>query len=76
MSSFCCGEYGIIPSMERFFNIAGPCNPARHYTVPPMARLPEGWLVVLDPDIGGDWDAKISLEDIRHGDRVINLFRC
>lgn len=27
--------------MERFFNIAGPCNPARHYTLPAMARLPD-----------------------------------
>ena len=27
--------------MERFFNIAGPCNPAKHYMLPAMARLPE-----------------------------------
>ena len=27
--------------MERFFNIAGPCNPAKHYTLPAMARLPD-----------------------------------
>ena len=27
--------------MERFFNIAGPCNPADHYMLPAMARLPE-----------------------------------
>ena len=35
------GEYGIISGMERFFNIAGPCNPARHYMLPAMARLPD-----------------------------------
>ena len=35
------GEHGIISDMERFFNIAGPCNPAKHYTLPAMARLPE-----------------------------------
>ena len=35
------GEYGIISDMECFFNIAGPCNPAKHYTLPTMARLPE-----------------------------------
>jgi hypothetical protein len=27
--------------MERLFNIAGPCNPRNHYTLPPAARLPE-----------------------------------
>ena len=27
--------------MERFFNIAGPCNQARHYMAPAMSRLPE-----------------------------------
>ena len=27
--------------MERFFNIAGPCNPVDHYMLPAMARLPE-----------------------------------
>ena len=27
--------------MERFFNIAGPCNPAKHYMLQAMARLPE-----------------------------------
>ena len=27
--------------MERFFNIAGPCNPNDHYMLPAMARLPE-----------------------------------
>ena len=27
--------------MERFFNIAGPCNPAKHYMLSATARLPE-----------------------------------
>jgi len=27
--------------MERFFNTAGPCNPAYHYTLPPEQRLPQ-----------------------------------
>ena len=27
--------------MEKFFNIAGPCNPAKHYMLPALDRLPE-----------------------------------
>ena len=27
--------------MEKFFNIAGPCNPAKHYMLPATARIPE-----------------------------------
>lgn len=27
--------------MPRFFNTAGPCNPADHYTLPPERRLPD-----------------------------------
>ena len=27
--------------MGRYFNIGGPCNPAKHYTLPAMARLPQ-----------------------------------
>ena len=27
--------------MEKFFNIAGPCNPTQHYMVPALERLPE-----------------------------------
>ena len=26
--------------MEKFFNIAGPCNPAKHYMLPATARIP------------------------------------
>ena len=33
--------YAIMCGMERFFNIAGPCNPAKHYTLPALARLPD-----------------------------------
>lgn len=27
--------------MEKFFSIAGPCNPAKHYMLPPADRLPD-----------------------------------
>lgn len=27
--------------MEKFFNIAGPCNPAKHYMLPATERLPD-----------------------------------
>ena len=27
--------------MERFFNIAGPCNPAKHYMLSATDRLPD-----------------------------------
>ena len=27
--------------MEKYFNIAGPCNPEQHYMVPALERLPE-----------------------------------
>lgn len=27
--------------MEKFFNIAGPCNPAKHYMLPAVERLPQ-----------------------------------
>lgn len=27
-------------AMPRFFNTAGPCNPADHYMLPPERRLP------------------------------------
>ena len=57
--------------MERFYNIAGPCNPARHYMLSAMARL-----AVFDPDLGGDWDAKLSHEDINWGGKTVHLFRC
>ena len=35
-----CG-FGIMSGMGRYFNIGGPCNPAKHYTLPAMARLPQ-----------------------------------
>ena len=37
---------------------------------------PEGWLVVFDPDLGGDWDAKLSHEDIDWSGKTVHLFRC
>ena len=27
--------------MEKYFNIAGPCNPERHYMLPALDRLPD-----------------------------------
>ena len=36
----------------------------------------EGWLVVFDPDLKGDWDAKLSHADIDRGGKRIHLFRC
>ena len=36
----------------------------------------EGWLVVFDPDLSGDWDAKLSHEDIERGGKRIHLFCC
>ena len=33
-------KYAKISSMEKFFNVAGPCNPAKHYMLPATARLP------------------------------------
>ena len=27
--------------MEKFFNIAGPCNPVEHYMLPATERLPD-----------------------------------
>ena len=36
----------------------------------------EGWLVVFDPDLGGDWDAKISHEDIELEGMTVHVFRC
>jgi hypothetical protein len=27
--------------MRRSFNTTGPCDPARHYMLPPVARLPD-----------------------------------
>jgi hypothetical protein len=32
--------------VPRFFNTAGPNEPARHHTLPPLARLPEGRLLI------------------------------
>ena len=34
-------DFGIIRDMERFFNIAGPCNPAKHYMLSATDRLPD-----------------------------------
>ena len=31
---------------------------------------------VFDPDLGGDWDAKLSHEDIDWSGKTVHLFRC
>ena len=36
----------------------------------------EGWLVVFDPDLAGDWDAKLSHADIERNGKTVHLFRC
>ena len=36
----------------------------------------EGWLVVFDPDLAGDWDSKLSHEDIAREGKTVHLFRC
>ena len=38
--------------------------------------VPEGWLVVFDPDLTGDWDAKLSHEDIEWNGKAVHVFRC
>ena len=70
--------YGIILGRERFFNIAGPCNPAKHYMLSATDRLGvgEGWLVVFDPDMAKPWDEKISHEDRVVDGKTIHLFFC
>lgn len=30
----------MLPGVRRFFNVAGPCDPERHYMIPAAARLP------------------------------------
>ena len=36
----------------------------------------EGWLVVFDPDLTGDWDSKLSHEDVVREGKTVHLFRC
>ena len=30
-----------VSTMQKYFNVAGPCNPEQHYIVPPLERNPE-----------------------------------
>jgi hypothetical protein len=47
----------MLPAVSRFFNVAGPCEPGRHYMVPAARRLPaarsiiekDGYFVVHAP---------------------------
>ena len=43
-----------------------------------MDRLgvPEGWLVVFDPDLTKPWEGRISSEDIPYAGKTIHLVRC
>ena len=34
----------------RRFNTAGPCEPSRHYMIPPLSRLPEAFDLVDQGD--------------------------
>ena len=36
----------------------------------------EGWLVVFDPDLAGDWDSRLSHEDVARDGKTVHLFRC
>lgn len=55
--------------MARWFNTAGPCNPAKHYMLPALRRLPEvqllidqeGYFVVHAPRQVGKTTALLSL---------------
>ena len=40
--------------MPRYFNTTGPCDPVRHYLLPPTARLPnlKPYLEAFDTVIG------------------------
>lgn len=39
----------MLPAMRRF-NTAGPCEPSRHYMIPPLERLPEAGRLVEQGD--------------------------
>ena len=43
-----------------------------------MDRLgvPEGWLVVFDPDMTKNWDEKISAEDLTLNGKTVHLLHC
>ncbi|NEZ60952.1 ATP-binding protein [Adonisia turfae] len=55
--------------MARWFNIAGPCKPDKHYTLPPTERLPnlervidqEGYFVIHAPRQTGKTTAMLAL---------------
>ena len=43
-----------------------------------MDRLgvPEGWLVVFDPDLTKPWEGKISSADIFQDGKAVHVIRC
>jgi hypothetical protein len=66
--------------MARWFNTAGPCNPADHYMLPALRRLPEaqrlidqkGYFVVHAPRQSGKTTALLSLaQELTEGGRYV-----
>ncbi len=66
--------------MERFFNTEGPCEPSRHYMLPPLARLPTiqrlidrgKYLVLHAPRQSGKTTALRALvHDLNHKGRYL-----
>ena len=41
-------EFGIIDGMGKIFNIAGSCNPGRHYMLPATERVPDVMRLIED----------------------------
>ena len=39
-------RFDIIRGMEKYFNIAGPCFPSKHYMLPALDRLPGIWRLI------------------------------
>ncbi len=38
--------------------------------------VPEGWLVVFDPDLTKPWEGKISTTDVPRDGKMIHVVRC
>ena len=66
--------------MEKFFNIAGPCNPAEHYMLPATERLPEvvrlvveGWMPIFDPDPAKPWEEKLFNREVELDGKTLHI---
>jgi hypothetical protein len=44
--------------MEKFFNVAGPCNPAKHYMLPALDRMPEIRRLVERKMYAASWERR------------------